>query len=119
MATSNLSAADRTRQAARQMMRVAADKTKIASARTMKGETHVNRCTCLPESDYRSFYLPSAATPATIHTKICSHQVLHMLQEIDIAVVKATAAQFHVVPKEKHVRSKLLQAFCFFVSRHC
>ena len=27
-------------------------------------------------------------------------------QEIDIAVVKSTAAQFHVVPKEKHVRSK-------------
>jgi len=31
---------------------------------------------------------------------------LPRLQEIDIAVVKSTAAQFHVVPKEKHVRSK-------------
>ncbi|KAL3153723.1 hypothetical protein ABBQ32_013317 [Trebouxia sp. C0010 RCD-2024] len=65
MATSSLTTADRTRQAARQMMRLAADKTKIATARTMKGETH----------------------------------------EIDIAVVKSTAAQFHVVPKEKHVRT--------------
>ncbi|KAA6422373.1 MAG: clathrin assembly factor [Trebouxia sp. A1-2] len=65
MATSTLSTADKTRQAARQMMRLAADKTKIATARTMKGETH----------------------------------------EIDIAVVKSTAAQFHVVPKEKHVRT--------------
>lgn len=65
MSANNLSAADKTRQAARQMMRLAADKTKIATARTMKGETH----------------------------------------EIDIAVVKATAAQFHVVPKEKHVRT--------------
>ena len=43
MATSTLSTADKTRQAARQMMRLAADKTKIATARTMKGETHVSQ----------------------------------------------------------------------------
>ena len=42
MATPNLSTAEKTRQAARQMMRLAADKTKIATARTMKGETHVS-----------------------------------------------------------------------------
>lgn len=41
-----------------------------------------------------------------------------MPQEIDIAVVKATAAQFHVVPKEKHVRSKFTKRFIAFNSRH-
>lgn len=28
------------------------------------------------------------------------------VQELDIAIVKATTSQFHVQPKEKHVRSK-------------
>ena len=28
-----------------------------------------------------------------------------MLQDVDVAVVKATTSQFHVPPKEKHVKS--------------
>ena len=44
--------------------------------------------------------------------------MLHVLQEIDIAVVKSTAAQFHVVPKEKHVRSKCLQESRCFTAEH-
>ena len=29
-----------------------------------------------------------------------------LLQDLDIAIIKATTSQFHVVPKEKHVKSK-------------
>lgn len=29
------------------------------------------------------------------------------LQDLDVAIIKATTSQFHVVPKEKHVRSEL------------
>ena len=28
------------------------------------------------------------------------------LQDLDIAIIKSTTSQFHVVPKEKHVKSK-------------
>ena len=31
--------------------------------------------------------------------------ILRCMQDIDVAVIKATTAQYHVVPKEKHVRS--------------
>ena len=30
---------------------------------------------------------------------------LHCVQDVDVAVVKATTSQFHVPPKEKHVKS--------------
>lgn len=28
------------------------------------------------------------------------------MQDLDVAIIKATTSQFHVVPKEKHVRSE-------------
>lgn len=114
MATSSLSTADKTRQAARQMMRLAADKTKIATARTMKGETHVNQCCAYLRLKHLIMPLLTRTHCCTGWLSLktagfvasCSKPFLRVLQEIDIAVVKSTAAQFHVVPKEKHVRSK-------------
>ena len=38
-----------------------------------------------------------------------------LLQDLDIAIIKATTSQFHVVPKEKHVKSMhthILHASC-------
>ncbi len=29
-----------------------------------------------------------------------------LVQELDVAIIKSTTPQFHVVPKEKHVRSE-------------
>ena len=31
--------------------------------------------------------------------------IVHCVQDVDVAVVKATTSQFHVPPKEKHVKS--------------
>ena len=33
-------------------------------------------------------------------------RVLPVPQELNVAIIKATTSQFHVVPKEKHVRSE-------------
>ena len=38
-------------------------------------------------------------------------------QYMDVAVIKATTSQFHVVPKEKHVRSKLLSSAAGYLCR--
>ena len=35
------------------------------------------------------------------------------LQDLDIAIIKSTTSQFHVVPKEKHVQSKPNTPFSF------
>lgn len=101
-------------------MRLAADKTKIATARTMKGETHVSLRFCLSLvsatvlgarpacmtviAPIMSSYAFDTAT-LDLGSSLLQSKLDDLVQEIDIAVVKATAAQFHVVPKEKHVRS--------------
>lgn len=59
------------------------------------------------------------------HSLLLSSSSLHpsIHQELNVAVIKATTNQFHVVPKEKHVRSEwphhqpTLDFFCFCASQ--
>ena len=119
-----MSAAQSAKQTARQMLTMAQDKARIAAAKTMKGETHVSSSAA---STARQMHMDAMSFPPAILLRCnacliyrskqmpgsvcCCAPPLHkFLQELDIAIVKATSSSFHVVPKEKHVRSKRLDA---------
>lgn len=37
------------------------------------------------------------------------------MQDLDVAIIKSTTPQFHVIPKEKHVRSECSSGLMLFL----
>lgn len=113
------------KQGTRNFMHKASDKMKVAGANLSRGDTKVRSGAgragdlkgCweqLAEAGSGSRGEPwawqeqatlVAGVPAPATGALKPRLVAWALQDLDIAIVKATTCNFHVVPKEKHVRS--------------
>lgn len=92
------------KQGTRNFLHKASDKMKIAGAKTTGGDTKVGAPGRARRARREGTWHAHTSRSEPLTATLCAPAL--QLQELDVAIVKATTCNFHVVPKEKHVRSE-------------